>query len=185
MAHALVIGGTGMLSETSLWLVSKGYHVSVIGRNPNRMEKLIEKSLDKSLFTPVLVDYSDDNLLKKKLRYINEQNGEINLIIAWIHSYAKSALDIILREISNCNKVEWRLFHVLGSRMNLSDIKGELNIPPLCRYCQVQLGFIIEGENSRWLTNKEISQGVIESIKNDTLINIVGNIEPWEKRPLA
>ena len=40
MAHALVIGGTGMLADTSLWLVNNGYHVSVIGRSAHRMEDL-------------------------------------------------------------------------------------------------------------------------------------------------
>ncbi len=35
MAHALVIGGTGMLADTTLWLVKNGYDVSVIGRNAN------------------------------------------------------------------------------------------------------------------------------------------------------
>ena len=40
MAHALVIGGTGMLADTSCWLVNDGYHVSVIGRSVHRMEDL-------------------------------------------------------------------------------------------------------------------------------------------------
>ncbi len=30
--HALVIGGTGMLADVSLWLVREGYYVSVIAR---------------------------------------------------------------------------------------------------------------------------------------------------------
>lgn len=184
MTHALVIGGTGMLSNTSLWLVSKGYHVSVIGRNANRMECLIRKSIDKSLITPVLVDYSDVALLRRKLRGTIEQNGPIELVIAWIHSNAEGTLEIISREISNWNDGRWKLFHVLGSSKNLSEIKEKISVPDSTQYHQVQLGFIIENGHSRWLTNEEISQGVIESIQNDKFINTIGTIKPWGKRPL-
>lgn len=184
MPHALVVGGTGMLSNTSLWLASKGYHVSVIGRNANRMESLIRKSIDKSLITPILVDYSDESQLKRKLRHVIDQNGPIELVVSWIHSYSDSALGIITKEISNWSEGAWTLFHVLGSSRNLSEIKREITLPDSCRYRQVQLGFIIENHHSRWLTNEEISQGVIDSIKNDKIINTIGTIEPWERRPL-
>ncbi|MFG6117687.1 hypothetical protein [Thalassobacillus sp. B23F22_16] len=30
MKHGLVVGGTGMLAETTLWLADQGYHVSVV-----------------------------------------------------------------------------------------------------------------------------------------------------------
>lgn len=57
MKHALVVGGTGMLAGVSLWLLEKRYHVSVIARNPERMEQLIEKTNFKNNLTPILVDY--------------------------------------------------------------------------------------------------------------------------------
>lgn len=34
MKHALVVGGTGMLADVSIWLVNQGYQVSIIARNP-------------------------------------------------------------------------------------------------------------------------------------------------------
>ncbi|MBL5768337.1 MULTISPECIES: short-chain dehydrogenase [Heyndrickxia] len=185
MKHALVVGGTGMLSNTSLWLMSKGYQVSVIGRNVNRMEGLISRSIDRSLIIPILVDYSDVALLKRNLRQAIERNGPIELVIAWIHSYAENALEIISKEVSHWNEGTWSLFHVLGSSRNLSEIKSEINVFDSCRYHQVQVGFVIENGHSRWLTNEEISQGVIDSVQNDKLTNIIGTLEPWEKRPLA
>ena len=33
MKHVLVVGGSGMLADVSLWLNNQGYHVSVIARN--------------------------------------------------------------------------------------------------------------------------------------------------------
>ena len=65
MAHALVIGGTGMLADTSLWLVNKGYHVSIIGRSAHRMEDLRNRTTKTSLLTSILVDYCDISLLKR------------------------------------------------------------------------------------------------------------------------
>lgn len=41
----------------------------------------------------------------------------------------------------------------------------------------------MESNRSRWLTNKEISDGVIEAINNKNKIHTVGQIEPWDKRP--
>ncbi|MEI3614974.1 hypothetical protein [Pseudogracilibacillus sp. SO30301A] len=68
MKHALVIGGTGMLSGVSLWLLDQGYHVSVIARNANRMKNLIEKTNLKCNITPILVDYTKDDELHSKYR---------------------------------------------------------------------------------------------------------------------
>jgi len=181
MVHALVVGGTGMLANTSLWLVSNGIHVSVIGRNKARMESLLNAT-DSSLMTPIFVDYSDIALLKKEIRSTIEQNGPIDLVIAWIHSYAERTLESIVSEISPCRNGTWKLFHVLGSSADLSEIQENMHLPNSAQYYQVQLGFIIENGHSRWLTNEEISQGVIDSIQHHRLINIVGTLQPWEKR---
>lgn len=55
------------------------------------------------------------------------------------------------------------------------DIKREVTIPMDCSYYQVQLGFITEGSRFRWLTNKEISRGVMEAIKKRNKISIIGS----------
>ncbi|MCU9615005.1 short-chain dehydrogenase [Caldibacillus lycopersici] len=185
MTHALVIGGTGMLANTSLWLASQGYHVSVIGRNPSKMESLISKAIDHSRITPVIVDYRDKSQLRKKLRETMEQNGQITLVVAWIHSDAEQALQTIVNEVSHQNDEKWKLFHVLGSSKNLSEMKATIRLLDSICYHQVQLGFVMESGYSRWLTNEEISQGVIDAIQNEKLLNTVGTVEPWEKRPFS
>lgn len=48
----------------------------------------------------------------------------------------------------------------------------------------VKLGFIIEDNNSsRWLTNSEIAQGIIDAIEHEILEKHVGVFEPWNLRP--
>ncbi|PLR95056.1 short-chain dehydrogenase [Bacillus sp. T33-2] len=181
MNHALVIGGTGMLTNVSLWLASKKYHISVVGRNPGKMDRMISRAIDQSLITPLLVDYRDDNQLSEKLRFAIQNNGQPDLVVAWIHSNAEYALHTVIQAISNQN---FKLIHVLGSSANLKEMKTKINIPDGCQYHQVQLGFNIEENGlSRWLTHEEIANGVIDSIKSDKQLNIVGTVDPWKKRP--
>ncbi|MBP3040079.1 short-chain dehydrogenase [Bacillaceae bacterium Marseille-Q3522] len=182
MRHALVVGGTGMLANVSLWLMEQGYHVSVIARNPYRMEKLQQKACEFSRLTPLLVDYQNEKLLQNKLTNTIHDNGKIELVVAWIHSIAEHALDIICEEAAK-GQDAWKLVHILGSSSNLAAIKKHDAVPDNCLYRQVQLGFILENGGSRWLTNKEIADGVIKALQNENPISIVGVLEPWEKRP--
>ena len=182
MKHALVVGGTGMLANVSRWLVNNGYHVSIIARNPERMNHLLKKVRSKDDVTPLFVDYINANELQEVLKYTIIKNGRFDTVVAWIHSSAVDALPLIIAEAS-IHKHEWELFHVLSSSSNLEKIKREMIVPRTCLYYQVQLGFIMEGAQSRWLTNEEISDGVIEAIKKKQNVLTIGQIEPWEQRP--
>lgn len=182
MKHALVVGGTGMLSDVSLWLAAKGYHVSVIARNPKRMEELIKKANPKDKITPLLVDYTYGDQLQEQINETIKKNGGIDTVVAWVHSVAENALSIIINEVSQ-RQSEWELFHILGSASNLDRIKQKASVPENCLYYQVQLGFVMADTHSRWLTNQEISAGVIEAMEKKEKIHIVGQLEPWENRP--
>ncbi|MGA5692044.1 short-chain dehydrogenase [Cytobacillus pseudoceanisediminis] len=182
MKHALVVGGTGMLSRVSLWLVDNGYHVSIIARNAERMKQLLQETSSNSDVTPLLVDYRNNDELIEKINLTIKQNGDIDIVVAWIHSIAENALRIISHEVSKGENY-WELFHVLGSSSNLDEIKKKTAAPDSFVYYQVQLGFKSEGTQSRWLTNKEISEGVIEAIKKKKKVLTIGQIEPWENRP--
>jgi hypothetical protein len=45
------------------------------------------------------------------------------------------------------------------------------------------LGFVLEGNHSRWLTHAEISGGVIHSIQTQSKRHVVGTLTPWYRRP--
>ncbi|WEG14772.1 short-chain dehydrogenase [Pullulanibacillus sp. KACC 23026] len=180
MNHALVIGGTGMLADVSLWLVDQGYHVSVIGRSLNKMEKLLQRESEH--LSPLLVDYRDSKELHQKINETIQENGPINLVVAWIHSNAPNALSIISEELSLIG-IEWKLFHIVGSKAALEQIKQPTKIYKNGHYYQVQLGFVLEGNHSRWLTNEEIASGVKDAIKEEKPVYTVGVLEPHERRP--
>ena len=52
-----------------------------------------------------------------------------------------------------------------------------------CLYRQVLLGFVPEGDGARWLTNDEISAGVLAAIDEDTALFRIGVTRPWSLRP--
>ena len=179
MKHALVIGGTGMLSGVSIWLSENGYHVSVIGRNPKKMQQLLDQN--PSQMTPLFVDYTNNEELAKQFHRIQKKNGPIHLVIAWIHSTGQNVIPCLTECLSRSEP--WKLFHVNGSSSNLDEIKEKTKVPIRVNYQQILLGFKIENGISRWLTNEEISTGVIEAIAEDKFEQIIGTIEPWYKRP--
>ncbi|MCT1902371.1 short-chain dehydrogenase [Oceanobacillus sojae] len=182
-SHILVVGGTGILSEASLWLTNNSAKVSIIARDQGKMERLMSKAHPDTFITPLLVDYKDSAALKENIKNCIQQDGPIDLVIAWIHSSSNHALDIVSREVAQQSST-WKLYHVLGSSSNLAQIKeAAVKKYSGCQYRQIQLGFILEKEHSRWLTNQEISEGVIDAVANEKSVKVIGTLEPWDRRP--
>jgi hypothetical protein len=186
--HAMVIGGTGMLSEVSLNLLRSGYEVSVIGRSPSRFLQLAQKAASQGeppsrRLSLIPVDYHLSDELQKEVSKVIETHGPIRLLVSWIHADAPDALPIILMEVEHTKtKEDFRLFHILGSSTDLDEMKAKVNPPAHYHYRQIKLGFILEPSGSRWLTNEEIATGVWKAIQQDTS-SVIGVLEPWEKRP--
>lgn len=179
MKHALVIGGTGMLAKVSVWLAENGYHVSIVGRNPKKMQTVLDQN--PSQLTPVLMDYANTAEWIEQIRGIQHQHGPIQLIVAWVHSTAPQAIPCLLELLPAAQHVNF--FHVNGSSSNLQDIKTNIPVPDHVRYHQIQLGFKIENGSSRWLTNDEIADGVIQAIREEQDEMLIGSVEPWDLRP--
>jgi hypothetical protein len=173
--HALVIGGTGMLSGVCLYLAHENYSVSVIGRTFSKFKRLQFESPPNSIF-PLLTDYDTDDVYDNINAAIHER-GPFDLIISWTPNY------IALERICEMNHgdMPFRLVHVKGSRRYFGD--EPIHIPSQCKYRKVYLGFIMEESGPRWLTHGEISNGVIKQIETDEEVGIIGQIHPYEARP--
>lgn len=180
--HALVVGGTGMLAGVSLWLVEQGYHVSIIGRNKGRLERLKEQAAPHSgSMTPLAVDYCEGHALSDAIEQTIQRNGPIECVVSWIHATAPTALSTIDLIVSRYAKGEWQLFHVRSSTASIS--KTPAKVSAKCDYHQIFLGFVLCAHGSRWLTHDEIVSGVISAIENGQTETVVGTLEPWERRP--
>ena len=181
MSHALIIGGTGMLSKVTEYLAGKYDTVSAISRD----EKKINPNLKN--INPLIVDYTYYKFLSKSLQSAVEKFGNIELVVSWIHSTAPLAPNIIADKL-NFYENSFRFFDILGSAyanpsLNTLEREEKLKENKNLLYRRIILGFKIEGNSSRWLTNDEISSGVIEAITNDEEEKIVGIVSPWDKRP--
>ncbi|WP_063480192.1 hypothetical protein [Paenibacillus glucanolyticus] len=180
MKHALVIGGSGILANTSLWLADEGFTVSVIGRDNHKLSKLTGMSKN---IIPISVDYYNERLFSSEIHNSITTNGPYDLVVRWIHNNDKQIIDTISSEIRKVTNEGWNLFHILGSNSNLEDIRSKMDYIENCDYHQIQLGFIMENDKSRWLTHDEISNGVINGIKSNSKKYLVGTLTPWSKKP--
>ncbi len=176
--HALVVGGTGMLSEVSLWLMEMGYQTSVIGRSKEKHDRLMKKATHSDLMNSLKVDYHNHSLLEEQIRKSIQKYGPISLVVSWTPS--TQALEIVNKLVSEYIK-HWHLYQVKGSRRYFND--DILNVPSNCTQSSIYLGFILEGNHSRWLTHEEISAGVIQHIQSGNSESLIGRIHPYEKRP--
>lgn len=169
-----------MLKKVSMWLCEQGVHVSIIGRDEEKLEKVKRESAIAESITCLPLDYHNDDDVKLAIKKTIERNGLITLVVAWIHSSTKDALSLICRELDFLSGT-YSVFHILGSkasRMAAQKIGGTG-----CSYHRIILGFILEDTYRRWLTHEEISNGVIKGIESKCDEWIVGQVEPWELRP--
>jgi len=172
--HILVVGGTGMLSGLVEALAGDGGRLSLLSRRASTVAG--ENGFD--------CDYNDTKAFIAALGAAVERSGPIDLAIAWFHSL-KIATPRLLAE-----QVDDRLFQVLGSATadpghpdRLGRAASVAEGLPACRLRQVVLGFKLTAGGARWLTNAEISEGVLEAVSADRALTIVGQVEPWSARP--
>ena len=189
-AHALVVGGTGMLREVVLRLAAKGDVVSVIARDAARLTALARDAPTR--INPIAVDYSDDEGLAASLADAINRVGPLALAILWLRPGAPRALDTIARmadeRAGEGAATKCRLFRILGSAaadpaLHRSGNGSRFRAMEGLQYREIILGFRIEGTGSRWNTNAEIAAGVVHAVENDIDGLVVGVVRPWNERP--
>ncbi|MEQ6376684.1 short-chain dehydrogenase [Bacillaceae bacterium S4-13-56] len=179
-SHALVIGGTGMLKDVSLWLNKKGYHVTVVGRQKSKFHRMLDQAYKKENFSAVNMDYHETEKFIERLKKAQNDLGSFEVIVSWVHSTADELIPKIFQMMQE-NDGEYDFYHLNGSRAYIEPFT--VTPPSNCNYHEIILGFKLTETHSRWLTNKEISDGVIDSIQHHRQLTIVGQMEPWELRP--
>lgn len=102
-------------------------------------------------------------------------------IVLWIHSTGDEAVSLLLNYIIS-NHPKTKIFHIKGSG-NFNPSKAGNIIISNVNYFEIILGFILRNDTSRWLTNEEISSGVVEAIESEKKNFTIGIAEPWELHP--
>lgn len=172
--HTLVVGGTGMLSGLCEALAGDGGRLSLLSRHASRV--LSAGGFD--------CDYYDPASFSAALDAAVVRSGPISLAVAWFHTLKIEAP----RRLAE--RIEGRLFQVLGSAVADPSHPDRLNTArkvigglPACELRQVVLGFKVEAPGSRWLTHDEISDGVLDAVRSDHLLTVIGQTEPWSAKP--
>ncbi|CAN7342572.1 hypothetical protein LJR164_001960 [Phenylobacterium sp. LjRoot164] len=170
--HVLVVGGTGMLTGLVEALAGDGGRLSLLSRSASQHPGGFD------------CDYHDEAAFGRALAAAIERSGPIDLAVAWFHTL-KIAAPRLLAE-----QVRGRMFQVLGSATadpahphRLATAAAVADGLATCRLRQVVLGFRVIDGCSRWLTNDEISDGVLDAVRSDRPMSVIGQVEPWSARP--
>ena len=174
-SHVLVVGGSGMLAGLARALCGHAAKVSVLARNEKRIRAISD------VLEPIACDYNDGVALSEALSQIEAPD----LIVVWIHGRAPHAR----RALAESVLAEGRFVQVLGSahgdpahRERLVEMEKTVEGLPI-DYQAVVLGFVVEKNKSRWLTNAEICAGILAAIESEAPVSIVGSVEPWSAKP--
>ena len=173
-----------MLRGVCLHLAARGWIVTVLARDPAKLDELSRQS--GGWIRGIALDYRDSTALRAALLRAIEHDSTIDLAVCWIHSDAPEAPQVIADVIARPTAPP-RYVHVLGSSSAdpsvVADQHEQLRIVPGIQYRRTVLGFMLEGDSSRWLTNDEIARGVIDAIESDRGETIIGTVRPWSRRP--
>jgi NAD(P)-dependent dehydrogenase (short-subunit alcohol dehydrogenase family) len=162
--HVLVVGGTGMLRGVSIHLARGGDVVSVVARTPSRLEALAREAG----VNPVCVDWTDAARLEALLRDAVRVHGPLRLAVCWIHSTAREAPFAVARVAADEGSPVPYL-QAFGSSAG-DAWRRRLSAWPGIRYRRVLLGRV----GDRWLTDEEISAGVIGALSRPEDVVQVG-----------
>ena len=177
-----------MLRGVSLHLASQVHTVSVIARRRPRLHNVAQEAhLLAGHINPIQVDYQNGALLRVKIEEAVNTFGPVTLAVCWVHSIVPQAPYIVAESIGRGPSV-CRYFDVRGSAAAdpaHPEPQREVSFQQFTYilYRRIILGFVLGNGASRWLTNDEISTGVIHAIERDTACYVVGTVHPWSARP--
>lgn len=166
-----------MLQQTIVNLIKDDYKITVVGRNEERLSYFnkIQNKFQNQV-TLWKLDYSNWEDLKTK---IENSNTQFDYCVCWMHNYANDVKRSLFKYLYERN-ASISIFEILGSSAANPSINLERTFP---KTKKVFLGFKLEHQQSRWLTNAEISKGVYDAFLLNENLFTVGVTEPWDKRP--
>jgi len=176
-----------MLAEVSLSLAAHSEILTIVAPTDRSLSWLRQQMPTTSRKMHSLrLDWAQrEEFLSEIKRHIADV-GEPSLVVAWLHD---DNLGPELAGVLGSSNTRCLFFHVRGSEVaspmhNARTLFVGRQIPPNVQYNQIILGFKMSGGRSRWLSDSEISRGVLEAIEANVSTFVVGSTEPWSSRPL-
>jgi hypothetical protein len=185
-SHILIIGGTGMLKEASIALASTTTTLSSVARTKRSLSALDAALGDIKVTRHQLqLDWSNPSDFTHSLSAHIQRVGAPSLVVAWLHD---DDLGIEVARCCSSAATQCDFFQVRGSaaaspNASASSFSQAFEAIPGINFHQIILGFKRTPTGSRWLSNAEISAGVLQAVKEAASLSIVGVVEPWDAAP--
>jgi hypothetical protein len=177
-----------MLRGTSLALLDQYDTVTVVAQHARTLASLKGDAGPRGARLQTLqIDYRNTIAFRHALMAAREAFGDFVLAVGWIRSAAVEARDTVA-EVLNEGRSTARFFDIVGSASGDPVLMGKERAGrfaglPRVAYRTIILGFVLTPGGSRWLTDEEISGGVLRAVENDEVCAVVGAVEPWTARP--
>ncbi|TDV42587.1 hypothetical protein [Actinophytocola oryzae] len=173
--RALVLGGTGMLAGVAAALLDDDWYVVLPSR---RRPRIPATNGDNRRPHWVQADWSVPTALADSVK--DALGGPADLLVAWVHREVRTG---VLRAVAPLLADGAPVVEVHGSAS--ANPVGGCPDPVLDSHAtqQVVLGYVRHAGRTRWLTHREISDGVLEAVKRalagkPSHVNQVGEFRP-------
>ena len=186
----LVIGATGMLVEATAQLAERCELLTFTGRRSqsiSRMNSVLDDAAARCI--GLTLDWNDERKFMDQLMAHCDVYGYPSLTIAWLHndslgpkiaaSFAQQIAPTTFYQVRGSAAAKPGTDASTASEQFSKDAAGDQGLA----FHQIVLGFKLDESGSRWLSNSEISAGVIAAIDNRDSISVVGVVDPWALRP--
>jgi len=178
-----------MLAGATLRLVAEGRTVSVVARRERTLARLTHLAAElPGIVRPCEVDWHDSVALRSVLDEARAEHGAIDLVVAWIHSTAPGA-PFVVADAATADRngdAPLAFYQLFGSYDEATaDVRKrwqrDLAADDRFDYRQIHLGHVKTSHGPRWLTDKEISAGVIEALDFGAPGFPIGTVDGLEK----
>lgn len=182
--HVFIVGGTGMLRQASRALAARCQTLTSVARTGASLQTLHDDIAHLGLTHHRLaLGWRDSATFVRSLATHINRVGYPSLAVVWVHqdSLGSAIASVLARR---CD-----FFQVHGSAAadspacDLEQSTATNGGPEGRRRHQVILGFHRDVDGARWLTDTEISNGVLNAVAQDDAMTVAGTVTPWSSRP--
>ncbi len=151
--NALIVGGTGMLAEVSAHLAQISNALTIASRNPFTLAAKLKA-------TPLELNWENTLEANASLKEVLPRD----LVVSWVHEQGLSIIETIEATL----KPGGRSIRVHGCESADPKVRDKVDAGTRADIIRqtVILGWVNQPGGARWLTHREISDGVIRSINN-------------------
>lgn len=183
--HALVIGGTGMLRRATVTIGAHSRRLTAVARTATSLAALKSLLPDRESDRYQTLDWNQPEKFVLALQRLVDEVGPPRLVLAWMHDLNLGPPVALTVSASNTHCDFFQVIGSSGGRPGgvAKTLRKKMEGVRHVSYFQVVLGFKEQAGLSRWLSNDEISAGVLDAIKMREGCHIIGTVTPWDQRP--